>query len=280
MAQIVANGITIEVERHGARGGEPILLIRGLGSQIIHWPAELISGLVEAGYDVTTFDNRDAGLSQAFPNGPAYDIGDMAADAIGVLDALEIEAAHVFGISMGGMIAQEVVWAYPDRVKTATIVMSSTGSPDLPGRTPEEEALLIGGPGPDAKRAEVIENTLETDHVWAGSAFPFDVADRRDLIGQAYDRAWRPEGVARQYYAILTSAGRTDRLADVRRPTLVIHGDDDALLSVEHGADIAKHIPGAVFRVIEGMGHDLDGGACDPVLANFHAFQAEHAVKG
>lgn len=277
MAQIVANGINVEVERHGARDGESILLIRGLGSQIIHWPDELIKGLVDTGYDVTTFDNRDAGLTQAFPDGPAYDIGDMAADAIGVLDALGIETAHVFGISMGGMIAQELAWAYPDRVKTATIVMSSSGSADLPGRTPEVEALLIGGPGPDASRDEVIENTLETDHVWAGPLYPFDIAKRRDLIGQAFDRAWRPEGVARQYHAILKSAGREWRLTDVQVQTLVIHGGADVLLATEHGRDIAERIPNAAYHVIEGMGHDLDGGACVPLLKIFHEFQADKA---
>ena len=272
MAKISANGIEIEVERHGPEDGAPLLLIRGLGSQIIHWPDDLIAGFIAMGRHVVTYDNRDAGLSADFAGKP-YGVGDMAADGIGVLDALGIARADIFGISMGGMIAQEMVWAHGDRVRSACIVMSSSGAPGLPGRTPEVERLLLQGPGPDASVDEVVEATLIADRAWAGPGFPFDEAERRALIRRAYERAWRPDGVARQYQAVLASAGRADRLAEVKVPCLVIHGDGDVLLTLPHGEDIAKRIPGAEFVVVEGMGHDLDGGACAPVLKAWEAFQ-------
>ena len=274
MPQITANGIAIEVERFGAEGGVPLLLIRGLGSQIIHWPEDLIAGFAGAGYRVITFDNRDAGLSQTFENGPDYDISEMARDAVGVLDALGVGAAHIFGISMGGMIAQEIIWSDPARALSATIVMSSSGAADLPGRSPEVEALLLAGPAADASREEVIDATLHADRVWAGPGFPFAEAERRALIGRAFDRAWRPDGVARQYRAIMASVGRAGRLAEIDTPTLVVHGADDVLTTVEHGRDIAERIPGAEFVVVDGMGHDIDAGAAAPVLDAFHRFQA------
>ncbi len=272
MPQIVANGITLEMVCHGEPQNVPVLLVRGLGSQILHWPGELISGLVDAGYYVVTYDNRDAGLSQMMEDAPPYTLEDMAADAMGVLDTLDITAAHVFGISMGGMITQVIAMTYPDRVLSAMIVMSSSGAPDLPGRTPEIEALLLGGPGPDATRDEAIEGTLKTDRVWAGPSYPFDEAERRALIGAAYDRAWRPDGVARQFRAIMSNPDRYEGLKNVAVPTLVIHGTGDALISVEHGRDIADRIPNARFEAIEGMGHDLDGGVCAPILKMITAF--------
>lgn len=273
MARIKANGIDIEAERHGPEDGAPLLLIRGLGSQIIHWPDDLIEGFVSMGRHVITYDNRDAGLSADFAGTP-YDVGDMAADGIGVLDAFGVDRADIFGISMGGMIAQEMVWAHGERVRSACIVMSSSGSPDLPGRTPEVERLLLQGPGPDATAEDVVEATLIADRVWAGPKYPFDEAERRALIRRAYERAWRPDGVARQYQAVLASAGRAERLAEVKVPCLVIHGDGDVLLTVPHGRDIAERIPDAEFVVIEGMGHDLDGGVSAPVLKAWKAFQA------
>ena len=274
MVQIQTNGMRLEVETHGERSGPPLLLIRGLGSQIIHWPPAMIEALVDDGWFVIAYDNRDAGLSGA--SSGSYTVGDMAADGVGVLDALGVASADIFGISMGGMIAQEMAWAHGDRIRSATIVMSSSGAPDLPARSPEIEKLLLETPPADASTEEIVEATLKADRVWAGPAFPFDEAERRALIARAVKRAWRPEGVMRQYQAVLASAGRADRLAEIRTPGLVIHGDRDALLPLEHGADIAARWPGAVFQTIEGMGHDLDGGAYDPVLDAFRAFTAKN----
>lgn len=279
MPAVTANGIRIEVGRHGPESGVPLLLIRGLGSQLIHWPEEMIDAFVAAGHHVIVFDNRDSGLSESFehhgrpdfsaPGGPdaPYSLDDMADDAAGVLDALGVRRAHVLGISMGGMILQCLALAHPDRVLSATIVMSSSGAPDLPGRDPEVEALLTAQPANPDDREQVIEQTLAADRVWGNPGFPFDEAARRALIGRAFDRRHSPGGVARQYAAARAAGQRHARLPEVRVPTLVIHGTADVLLPVEHGRDIAARIPGARLVEIGGMGHDLDGGVAPLVAA-------------
>lgn len=267
MAAITANGITIEVERHGDEAGAPLLLIRGLGSQIIHWPAALIEGFVDAGFHVIAFDNRDSGLSQSFENGPAYGVADMAADAVGVLDALGIGRAHALGISMGGMILQEVLCTRPDRLLSATIVMSSSRAPGLPERSAEMQRLLLADPGdPETDLEGVMEHILRCDRAWGSPGFPFDEDERRDLIRRAIRRRYCPDGVLRQARAVLGSPARPERLAETTTPTLVIHGDSDALVSIEHGRDIAARIPGARLVEVAGMGHDLDGGVSEIVV--------------
>ena len=278
MAQIEANGIAIEVERHGDPSAPVVLLVRGLGSQLIHWPASLIDGFVAQGFHVVTFDNRDTGLSQKFGDHgapdfeaieaalmqgkvpeTAYTVHDMAADAVGVLDGLGIDAAHVLGMSMGGMITQVMAHSYPDRLKSATIVMSSSGMPDLPPATPEAAAALVAYPEDPDNRESVIDFTLEADRTWWSPGYPFDDDDRRALIGRAYDRCYYPEGVQRQYAGILAGRGRFAAHDEISVPVLVVHGTDDTLLPVEHGRDIAARIPGAEMVEIEGMGHDLEG---------------------
>lgn len=280
MAAVQANGIRIEVERHGPEDGIPLLLVRGLGSQLIHWPPALIEGFTANGFHVVTYDNRDAGLSQKFGEhgvpdldtmearqaaGEAvsapYSLADMAADGIGVLDALGLPAAHVLGISMGGMIVQHMALDHPARLLSATIVMSSSGAPDLPRATAEAEALLLAEPEDPSDREAVIAHTLRGDRVWGSPGFPFDEARRRALIGRAFDRCHYPEGIARQYAAVIANRGHVHgRLGEVRVPTLVIHGTDDTLLPIEHGRDLAARIPGASLVEIAGMGHDLEGG--------------------
>ncbi|MEO0679711.1 MAG: alpha/beta hydrolase [Pseudomonadota bacterium] len=259
MARIAANGIDIEAQAHGPSDGAPVLLIRGLGSQLIHWPTPLIDGLTEAGCRAILFDNRDSGLSARCPDAP-YGLEDMADDAAGVLDAFGVAAAHVLGISMGGRIAQLMALAHRPRLLSATLVMTSSGAPGLPGRTPEVEALLLAQPDDPSERAGVVRHTLAADRVWGSPGFPFDEAERRALIERAYDRAWTPAGLARQYAAIRASfAHGPSGLEDLDLPTTVIHGTDDALISVEHGRDLAARIPGAELIEIEGMGHDLEG---------------------
>ena len=261
MALIRANEIDIEVERHGDPAAAPLLMIRGLGTQIIHWPRDMIDGFVAAGFHVVTYDNRDAGLSQSFAGQPPYTVADMAADGIGVLDALGIDRAHVLGISMGGMILQSMLLDHRERLLSATIVMSSSRAEGLPGRSREMEELLFKDPGDPAEDLEgVVDHILYCDRVWGSPGFPFNEAERRALIRRAIDRSYRPDGVMRQGMAVMSADSPAARLGEVTTPVLVIHGDSDALLPVEHGRDIAARIPGARYEEIAGMGHDLDAG--------------------
>ena len=261
MPQIEANGILLEVERHGDRANEPLLLIRGLGSQIIHWPPAMIRGFVDAGFHVITFDNRDAGLSQAFPDGPEYTLEDMAADGLALLDALELDSVHALGISMGGCILQLMALAAPSRLRSATIVFSTSGAFGAVERSEANEALFNQSlPDVETHREDLVDHLLRCDHEWGSPAFPFDETERRALINRAIDRSYRPDGQARQLAAILSTPPFAERLGEVRTPTLVIHGDSDTLLPIEHGRDIAARIPGARMVEVEGMGHDLEGG--------------------
>lgn len=273
MAQIKANGIDIEVERHGDPSATPLLMIRGLGSQIIHWPQDMIDGFVAAGFHVITYDNRDAGLSQMFDDAPSYTVADMAADGIGVLDALGIKRAHVLGISMGGMILQSMLCNHRDKLLSATIIMSSSRAEGLPGRSPEMEALLFKNPGdPKTDLEGVIAHTLYCDRAWGSPGFAFDEDERRALIIRAIERNYRPDGVMRQGMSVMQSDSPAPKLAQVTTPTLVIHGDSDTLVSAEHGRDIAERIPGARYEEIAGMGHDLDGGVAPIIVGQVSSF--------
>ncbi|MEM1315065.1 MAG: alpha/beta fold hydrolase [Pseudomonadota bacterium] len=285
MTAIEANGIRIEAEARGPKEGAPLLLIRGLGTQLIHWPDRLLDGFAAAGCQVVIFDNRDAGLSERIAAAgrpdvqalaaavaagetprPSYTLDDMADDAAGVLDAFGIASAHVLGISMGGMILQTLALRRPERLRSATIVMSSSGAADLPPRDPQVDALLWSQADDPSDREQVIDHTLRCDRVFGSPGYPFDADERRALIARAYDRAHDPDGVMRQGAAVLGSPPRAERLARIDAPTLIIHGTDDALLPIEHGRDLARRIPGAELREVEGMGHDLEGGICDIVL--------------
>lgn len=233
----------------------------------------MIEGLVAAGFHVITYDNRDAGLSQSFENGPSYKLADMAADGIGVLDTLGIDRAHVLGISMGGMILQAMLLDHRERLLSAIIIMSSSRAEGLPGRTPEMEELLFKDPGDPAKDLEsVVNHILHCDHVWGSPGFPFDEAERRALIHRAIERSYRPDGVMRQGMAVMTADSPAARLGEVTTPVLVIHGDSDALLSAEHGRDIAARIPGAQYEEVAGMGHDLDAGVGPIVVGMVREF--------
>ncbi len=271
MPLISANGTGIFVECYGDANAIPILLIRGLGSQIIHWPQAMLERFTALGFQVITPDNRDAGLSQKVEE--AYGVADMARDHFGVLDHFGIARAHVLGISMGGMIAQTMAAMDPGRVVTMTSVMSSSGDPDLPQCAPEVRRLLLASPEDPDDRDSVIAFTLACDRVWGSPGYPFDEAERADLIGRAWDRCWAPHGVARQYEAVLKDASRVDRLGTITVPTLVVHGLDDTLLPPEHGRDTARRIPGSVLIEVPGMGHDLEG----DLAAMIAEFAARHA---
>ncbi|HYC53542.1 MAG TPA: alpha/beta hydrolase [Candidatus Binatia bacterium] len=274
MARASSNGIEIEYETFGAVGAEPLLLIMGLGAQMILWPDDFCHALAGAGHRVIRFDNRDAGASThlddarmpdigmamaaAFAGLPVdapYTLSDMAADAAGLLTALDIESAHVVGASMGGMIAQTMAIEHPGRVRTLTSIMSTTGDPTLPQATAEAMGVLLTAPPPDREGA--IAHATSVFRIIGSPGYPFDEEWVRATATRSYDRGFDPLGTGRQLAAILASGNRTGKLRDVRIPSLVIHGKDDPLVRLEAGMATASAIAGARLVVLEGMGHDL-----------------------
>ncbi len=290
MPQAEANGIRIEYEIFGDPADPPLLLVMGLGAQLIHWPEEFCRALAARGLRVIRFDNRDAGLSgkcddRGTPNlaeilpalmrGVAvrtpYTIADMADDAAGLLTTLGIEKAHVCGASMGGMIAQILAVRHPARVLSLVSIYSTTGNPALPRPRPEVlQALMTPAP---AERAACIAHTVALMRQFAGSGLPFDEPHHRRLAARAYDRAFYPQGTLRQMAAIMVQGNRRPALAAVAAPTLVVHGDEDPLVPLEAGRDTAAAIPGAELMVIAGMGHEL------PAM-NAHWLQILDAIAG
>ncbi len=255
MPRSKANGVEIEYETFGDPAGETILLINGLGSQMTRWPAAFCEKLVAEGYHVVRMDNRDVGLSTWLKDGDAYRVEDMAADAVGVLDTLGVEAAHVAGVSMGGMISQLVAADHPRRVRSLTSIMSTTGNPKIPGPTREATAVLMAPP-PKSKE-EYFVRFGQTWKVLRNGSFPEDEALDPERARRTFERGLNPEGVGRQLRAILASGSRKERLRSVKAPTLVIHGTIDPLVHPEGGKDTAVSIPGAKLLMIEGMGHAL-----------------------
>lgn len=269
-----ANGIELCYETFGTLDAEPLVLIMGLGAQMIHWDDEFCRDLASRGFRVIRFDNRDIGKSTRMSGGKPlrpiellklrifkiapeapYKLWDMARDVVGLLDALGISKAHIVGASMGGMIAQEIAMQYPDRVLSLTSIMSSTGNPKLPQATREASAILLAPP--PTTKAEYIERFGQTWKVLRGGSFPLDEAKDRERAERTYARGLNPAGVGRQLRAILASGSRKDRLGSVRAPTLVIHGTIDPLVRMEAGKDTAASIPGAKLLLVEGMGHAL-----------------------
>jgi pimeloyl-ACP methyl ester carboxylesterase len=269
-----ANGIELCYETFGTPDAEPLVLIMGLGAQMIHWDDEFCRDLASRGFRVIRFDNRDIGKSTRMSGGKPlrpiellklrifkiapeapYKLWDMARDVVGLLDALGISKAHIVGASMGGMIAQEIAMQYPDRVLSLTSIMSSTGNPKLPQATREASAILLAPP--PTTKAEYIERFGQTWKVLRGGSFPLDEAKDRERAERTYARGLNPAGVGRQLRAILASGSRKDRLGSVRAPTLVIHGTIDPLVRMEAGKDTAASIPGAKLLLVEGMGHAL-----------------------
>lgn len=274
MPRVASNGIEIEYDTFGDRAGEPLLLIMGLGSQMVLWHEDFCRELAGRGHYVVRFDNRDVGrsthldhlgtpdipalLTALFQGGAAqapYAIDDMAADAFGLLDALELEAAHVCGVSMGGMIAQTMALARPERVRTLTSIMSTTGDRDLPPPRPEAMVALLQPPADTLDgaldRAVLIYKTI------GSPGFPVEEDEIRARARLQWERGYNPNGVMRQFAAVLTQEGRRERLANLAVPALVIHGTDDPLVPVQCGEATAAAIPGAAQLLIDGMGHDL-----------------------
>jgi pimeloyl-ACP methyl ester carboxylesterase len=253
MSRANANGIEIEYETFGDPKAQPMLLIGGLGSQLLSWDEDFCALLAGRGFHVIRFDNRDSGLSTWVDD--AYTLDDMAGDAAGLLDALDIPAAHLVGASMGGFIAQLVALNHPDRVLTLTSIMSGPNGDDQVQPTTQGSAVLMA-PAPDT-REERIALGVWAKQALLGPSDPFDEPHERARVTQAVDRAYHPAGFGRQLGAILVARGRLERLGSVSVPALVIHGDADILVPVENGRRVAAAIPGARLMEIEGMGHDL-----------------------
>jgi pimeloyl-ACP methyl ester carboxylesterase len=269
-----ANGIDLCYEIFGDPNAEPMLLIMGLGAQMIHWDDDFCRGLAARGFRVIRFDNRDIGKSSRLTGGKRltavellklrflnmpvaapYTLNDMAADVIGLMDALHVKSAHLVGASMGGMIAQEIAIAFPQRVRSLTSIMSTTGNPKLPQPTREAMALLMAPP--PATKEEYFARHAQTWKVLRGGSFPEDEARDRARAERNFERGLNPAGVGRQLRAVLASGNRKKRLGSVKAPTLVIHGTVDPLVRPEGGKDTAAAIPGAKLLMIEGMGHAL-----------------------
>jgi pimeloyl-ACP methyl ester carboxylesterase len=269
MAQVSANGITIEYERRGS--GDPLLLVMGLGGQLIDWPDGFVDELVGAGFDVISFDNRDIGLSTETdweplspvkavakklarrPINAEYTIVDMAADAGGLLDALGVESAHVVGMSMGGMIAQQLTIDLPEKVRSLTSIMSNPGdgkSGRIAGKVMAKMARM-----PEPTRESAAQRSVDSFLLWSGPHF--DPAEHLERSLRGVERSFRPVGVARQTTAIMASPDRTEGLGGVTAPTLVVHGLLDLLVKPSGGIATARAVPGSRLLMLPDMGHDL-----------------------
>jgi len=275
MPHIAVNGLELYYETDGDPENAPILLIAGLGVQMIDWPPYLIDGLIEAGLYVVRFDNRDIGFSTTFEDAPGdpqvvmeavltgeepdvgYRLSDMAADAAGLLDALDLAPAHVLGVSMGGMIAQVVAINHPDKMRSLTSIMSSTGEHDVGQPTPEAMAAITS-PATSQERDEVVAHNIKNAKVWA-SPDHLDIDRLQRLFENAWDRVEGKQALnaGRQFCAILASGERSQGLAGVTAPALVVHGTADTLIAMSGGERTAACLPNAEVLLIEGMGHDL-----------------------
>lgn len=265
------NDITLDYEQWGSADDPPVLLVMGLGSQRILWPPELIDGLVQRDLRVVAFDNRDVGRSTFLSHLPAsggdiaralnrepfdapYALADMAADAVGLLDHLDIEQAHVVGASMGGMIGQHLAFGFPERVATLTSIMSTTGSAEV-GNATAEASVALFTPPPTTRDAYIRDFVARRGAL--GSPGLFDAERARHVAAAVYDRGVDSAGTVRQLLAIYADRDRTDRLAQITAPTLVIHGNADPLVDVSGGRATAAAIPRAELLILDGMGHDL-----------------------
>ena len=273
--QIAANGIALEVEDHGSPQGEPLLLIMGLGMQLLGWHEGFVAALVARGFRVIRFDNRDIGLSQGFdaagvPNlaleslrfalglrvKSPYTLADMAADSVAVLDALGIDKAHVCGASMGGMIAQRVAARYPERVKSLTLMMTSSGARRLPGPSLKVRGAMISRPK-DQQLASIVEHYVELYGLIGSPAFPPGKDYLRERFSRSIRRSYRPAGTARQMVAIAADGDRSPVLGSIRMPTRIIHGRADPLVPVAAAHDLRAKVASAEVDIVDGMGHDL-----------------------
>jgi pimeloyl-ACP methyl ester carboxylesterase len=283
---VAANGITLAYDSFGENAAETILIVAGLGTQMIRWTDPFCTELAGRGYRVIRFDNRDAGRSTGFSGHGAmdfatltaalaegrrpelaYTLADMAQDAVRLLNALSIRQAHVVGRSMGGMIAQIMASEHPSRVLSLSSIMSSTGNPSLPPAAPDAMAMMMRpAPDPALDEAGFIEHAVAFARRIAGRFTPLDEEAHRLLVGAELRRGTVQGGFARQVAAVALAGDRRGRLSTIGAPTLVIHGTEDALFPLACGADTARSIPGAEWLPIKGMGHDLPPSLYGPVV--------------
>jgi len=273
--QLRANGITLEVESFGPATGEPLLLIMGLGMQLLAWHEDFVQDLVATGFRVIRFDNRDVGLSQSFdaeglphiglesvkyllhlPVKSPYSLSDMALDCVGLLDALGLASAHVCGASMGGMIAQQLAARHPERVKSLTLMMTTSGARALPGPSMKVRGALMARP-PANDHAAVVASYVRLYQLIGSPAYPNDPEVLRQRIERIVRRSHRPQGAMRQLMAIAADGDRSALLVQIKAPTQIIHGQADPLVPVAAGHDLARKIAGSRLDLIDGMGHDL-----------------------
>jgi pimeloyl-ACP methyl ester carboxylesterase len=290
LARVKANGIEIEYETAGNRSDPALLLVMGLGAQLTIWPDTLFQGLAKQGFYVIRFDNRDIGLSTKFaaagvPNimeavqkvmsgqkaeAPYY-LNDMAADAIGLLDALGIDRAHMVGASMGGMIVQIVAAQYASRTRSMVSIYSTSGRPGLPAGKPEALAMLSAQPEGPA-REQLVQHGMKLRRTIGSPGYPTPDAELRAFVEKNVDRSWYPEGAARQYLSVIASGDRVELLKTIKVPTLVLHGEDDPLLPVECGRDVARLVPGARIETFPGWAHDFPAGMIPTVIDRVAGF--------
>jgi pimeloyl-ACP methyl ester carboxylesterase len=275
MPQSVVNGINIAWEQAGPESGPVICLVHGLGMPLTAWPAELLDGLVLRGYRIIVMDNRDIGQSQLMsqfrtPNfiisglrrkmglkvHAPYRLEDMAADTAALLRSLDVQRAHVVGVSMGGMIAQLLAIHEPGLVASLTSIMSTSGNRSLPGPDPEVARHIFSRPVSRSKEDRVAFN-LKTWRMISSPGYPSDEADKREFILRNLERGVTAAGIGRQTLAIMAAPSRVTQLRQVKVPSLVIHGREDRLVKVTCGEDTARSIPGCRLHVFPGMGHDL-----------------------
>ncbi|MCC2955632.1 alpha/beta fold hydrolase [Massilia sp. IC2-477] len=286
MPTLNANGIRIAFDTAGDRKSPPLLLVHGLGMQLTAWPDEFVEGLVELGFYVIRFDNRDCGLSTKFeqagvpnlglawlksklgwPLRAAYRLEDMAEDAIGVLSALGLARAHVVGVSMGGMIAQILAARYPKRILSLTSIMSSSCRRGLPGPARKLGKLLSSRPADPGNIDSIIEHGVGILRAIGSPSYPTPDKQLHKRVARSIRRSYCPGGMARQMMAIAASGDRCAQLSTITAPSLVIHGAADPLVPVACGEDTASRIPNARLEIIEGMGHDLPPQLVERILA-------------
>ena len=264
-----SGGLTLYYESEGDPAGVPLLLVVGLGAQLTWWPAGFRSALADRGFFVICYDNRDAGKSSWLDDAgpvdllavlegsapPPYLLSDLAADGVAVLDALGLSSAHVLGVSMGGMIAQGLAIGHPDRVRSLTSLMSTTGDPAVGQQRPDITEMLLSPRPPD--KAASVEQGVALARAISSPVFGFDEHGTRARMALEYDRGNHPDGAGRQIAAILMSGDRTADLGRLGMPVQVIHGDADPMIDVSGGRATAAAIPGARLWVVPGMGHDI-----------------------
>ncbi len=276
MTQASANGITIEYETVGEPSDPTVLLIMGLGMQLIAWPELFCHDLAARGFQVIRYDNRDTGFSTKFDNAKTpgvaslllrsllrlpvrapYTLRDMAADAAGLLTALAVPKAHIVGASMGGMIAQNFAVQFPEQIRTLTSIMSTSGHRALPGADPLVSRHMFRARPANGNREAVIAHNMRTIELIGSPAYPVDEETRREMCGLSFDRCYFPSGFVRHVAAIIEDGDRHDRLQQIAVPTLVIHGREDPLVPLAGGIDTAEQVDGARLEIIDGMGHNL-----------------------